>query len=73
MVYLQQPDVLAGNFHKAFRLQLVQATYQGKLLYAEAVGIQKFSLIRCLNELQAEGLVEVSGKDIRLLKVDHFK
>ena len=40
---------------------------------AESFGIQKFSLIRCLNELQAEGLVEVSGKDIRLLKVDHFK
>lgn len=40
---------------------------------ADSFGIQKFSLIRCLNQLQAEGLVEVSGKDIRLLKVDHFK
>lgn len=40
---------------------------------ADSFGIQKFSLIRCLNEMQAEGLVEVSGKDIHLLKVDHFK
>ena len=40
---------------------------------ADSFGIQKFSLIRCLNQLQAEGLVEVPGKDIRLLKVDHFR
>lgn len=40
---------------------------------ADSFGIQKFSLIRCLNEMQAEGLVEVSGKDIRLLKLEHFK
>ena len=40
---------------------------------ADSFGIQKFSLIRCLNQLQAEGLVEVSGKDIRLLKADYFK
>ena len=35
MVYLQQTDVLAGYFHKTFRLQLVQAADQGELLYAE--------------------------------------
>ena len=41
---------------------------------AQSFGIQKFSLIRCLNELQKEGrLIQVDGKRIRLLKLGYFK
>lgn len=40
---------------------------------ADSFGIQKFSLIRCLNEVQKEGLILVKGKEITLLKPEYFK
>lgn len=40
---------------------------------AESFGIQKFSLIRCLKEMQEEGLILVKGKEITLVKPEYFK
>lgn len=46
---------------------------QSRSAIADSFGIQKFSLIRCLNELRDEGLIAVRGKEIELLKPDYFK
>ena len=35
---------------------------------AELFGIQKYSLQRCLNELQQEGIIRINGKNIEILK-----
>lgn len=35
---------------------------------ADLFGIQKYSLQRCLNELQAEGLIHIEGKYIQMMK-----
>lgn len=35
---------------------------------AELFGIQKYSLQRCLNELQQEGIIRIEGKNIEILK-----
>jgi len=34
---------------------------------AEHFAIQKYSLLRCLNELQQEGIIRVEGRRIQLL------
>lgn len=36
---------------------------------AELFGIQKYSLQRCLNELQQEGIIRINGKHIEILKL----
>ena len=35
---------------------------------ADGFGIQKYSLQRCLNDLKKEGVIEFSGKHIKVLK-----
>lgn len=34
---------------------------------AEHFGIQKYSLLRCLNELKKEGIIRVEGRHIQIL------
>lgn len=36
---------------------------------ADAFAIQKFSLIRCLAELEAEGAIQINGKEITILDI----
>lgn len=40
---------------------------------ADTLGIQKFSLIRCLNEFQENGAIAIEGKTIRVLDANKMK
>lgn len=40
---------------------------------ADTFGIQKFSLLRCLAELAAEGVVSISGRQITILAPDRLR
>lgn len=40
---------------------------------ADAFGIQKFSVMRCLAELQEEGIISLDGKSVNILRPDLMK
>ncbi len=45
---------------------------QSRQEIADSFGVQKFSLQRCMNELKQEGIIDYTGKNVRIIKPDNL-